>query len=102
MRKLKKLAEAKSLSVATYIKCALFEDEFSKNFKKLIERVSNIKNPQKFNVKMVFGLEWANISKGTKLALGKSFYKFVDAGKAPNVICLTKDSANTQWYEKIK
>lgn len=96
-------AEEKGLTVPIYIKgVVLSETEFNTKFDELKRRVKNIPAGTSFSIKAVFGIEWAGISKGVRLALGKAFFSYIDAGNEDRIeIIPEKDSANTQWY-KVK
>ncbi len=92
-------ANIEGVTVPLYIKNKVLDDtEFKKHFKELLTRVSRIKPNSDFNIKMVFATDWPNIEKGVRLALGRAFYNYVEAGKIANTIPTKKDSANVQWY----
>lgn len=94
-------AANEGLTIPLFIKNVVFSDtEFSKRFNELKRRVQDIPAKNKFSIKSVFGSEWFNISTGTRLTLGRAFYKQVGDGFISNVTVLDKDSANTQWYQK--
>ena len=80
----------------------LSEIEFQQHYSELINAVGTMRDDTKFNIKAVFGLQWASISKGTRLALGREFYKQVCNNNIPFVIATCKDSAHTQWYQKLE
>lgn len=92
-------ADELGLDLPMYIKQTVLGDsEFQKRLKELIEKTSNIPSGTRYNIKMVFGIEWLNIDKSVRLALGRSFNSQVKSGKISNAIEDKKDSANTQWY----
>lgn len=94
------LANSDGLNIALYIKNKVLGDtEFKKQFNELLQRVSRIKSNTEFNIKMVFATDWPNIDKGVRLALGRAFFNYIQAGKIPNVKAKPyKDIANVQWY----
>ena len=94
-------AANEGLTIPLFIKSVVLSyTEFSKRFNELKRRVQDVPANNKFSIKSVFGSEWFNISTGTRLALGRAFYKQVGNGSVSNVTILDKDSANTQWYQK--
>lgn len=94
-------ANKAGISVMLYAKGKVLSDgEFQKRFNELINAVGTMRNGTKFNIKAVFGLQWASISKGTRLGLGREFNKQVKAGTIPFVSETSKDAAHTQWYIK--
>ena len=94
-------AANEGLTVPLFIKSVILSDtEFGKRFDELKRRVRDVPVNNKFSIKSVFGSEWFNISTGTRLALGRAFYKQVGSSFISNVTILDKDSANTQWYRK--
>lgn len=103
MEFLSRKAEEKGVTVPIFIKGEVLSDtEFNVKFEELKKRVKHIPVGTDFSIKAVFGVEWGGISKGVRLALGKAFYAYIDAGNEPTIeIKPDKDSANTQWY-KIK
>ena len=89
------------ISIMQYAKGkVLAGGEFQKRYKELVDTVGTMRDETKFNIKAVFGLQWASISKGTRLALGREFYKQVSANAIPFVSATVKDAAHTQWYIK--
>ncbi|MCL1799471.1 MAG: single-stranded DNA-binding protein [Eggerthellaceae bacterium] len=89
------------ISIAQYAKDRILADgEFLNRYKELLDAVSTMRDETKFNIKAVFGLQWASIPKGLRLGLGREFYKQVAAGTVANVKPTVKDAANTQWYIK--
>lgn len=100
---LKKQAQKEGVTVQHYIKNKVLSDtDFKKYFEDLKTRVMRIKPGTQFNIKLVFGIDWSNIPKGVRLALGKAFFTYIKSSTASNIKILNKDSANTQWYEIIK
>lgn len=103
MKHLKKHAEEVGLTVPLYIKTKVLADtDFKKYFDELKARVIKIRPGTKFNIKLVFGIDWGNVPKGVRLALGKAFYTYVKSSAVSNIKILDKDSAHTQWYELIE
>jgi len=100
---LERLAQEEGVTVPFYIKSKVLEDtELQQWFQELLIRTGRIPKDTAFNIKAVFGTDWISISKGVRLALGRSFYNYVNAGKVPGVVPTEKDSANTQWYRKVE
>lgn len=94
-------ANKAGISVMLYAKGKILSDgEFQKHYNELLNAVGAMRNETKFNIKAVFGLQWASIPKGTRLALGREFFKQVTAGTIPFITPTVKDAANTQWYIK--
>lgn len=94
-------ATVEGLTIPLFIKSIVLSGtEFSKRFNELKKRVQDVPSNNKFSIKSTFGSEWFNVSNGTRLALGRAFYKQVANGTIPGVTLLDKDSANTQWYQK--
>nr|WP_172596768.1 single-stranded DNA-binding protein [Clostridium butyricum] len=97
----KKLANEAGLTIPQFLKHKALEDgEFSKRLSELKEKVARIPSGTKFSIKLVFGTDWLNISRGTKLSLGKNFYTQVTQNMITGVEVAEKDSSNTQFYIK--
>ncbi|MBP1920312.1 DUF1413 domain-containing protein [Youngiibacter multivorans] len=96
---LTKKADEEGLTLSLYIKSKVLDDtEFKNRFADLLKRVNGIPDGTKFNVKAVFGIEWAGIDKGVRLALGKAFYNYVVSGKLPKIEEIQGKIGSTQWY----
>lgn len=95
-------ADTDGISIAHYIRGKVLGDtDFKIKFIELLARVSRIKPGTLFNIKMVFATDWPNIDKGVRLALGRTFYNYVNTKKISGVeIVPEKDSAHVQWYVK--
>jgi len=91
------------MSVMLYSKGKLLSDgELLKRYNELLNAVGAMRNGTRFNIKAVFGTQWASIPKGTRIALGREFFKQASsvANQIPFVTPTVKDAANTQWYIK--
>lgn len=98
---LEKEASQEGLTVPLYVKgVALGDNEFSRSYKKLIQKVAQLSSGTRFTIKAVFGTEWT-MGKGVKLSLGKTFFQRVQDGTIPNVEVEGKDSSNVMWYKKL-
>lgn len=98
---IKKEADKHGLTVPLYIKSkVLKEDELSKSYEQLIDKVNALPSGVRFNIRALFGVEWTIISKGVKLNLGKIYFQKVQEGIINNVTAIGKDSSNVMWYEK--
>ena len=99
---LERFAQEEGVTISHFIKGKVLEDtEFQRWFHELLLRVGRIPKDTAFNIKAVFGTDWISISKGVRLALGRSFYNYVNAGKVPGIMPTEKDSASTQWYRRV-
>ncbi len=97
---LKKKADREGLTVSLYIRGKVLKnDAFNSAYKRLLEKVDKLPGGTKFNVKMLFGVEWT-METGVKLNLGRTYYNSVKNGIVTNVIAVGKDSANIMWYKK--
>ena len=95
------LANRSRLSIRQFVKGkVLCGGEFQTRYAELLDAVAAMRDGTKFNLKAIFGLNWITISKGTRLAMGKEFYKMVRGGGIPGVVSTHKDGARTQWYQK--
>jgi hypothetical protein len=98
---LEREANQEGLTVPLYVKgVALGDNEFSRSYKKLIQKVAQLPSGTRFTIKAVFGTDWT-MGKGVKLSLGKTFYQRVEDGTVPNVVAEGKDSSNVMWYMKL-
>ena len=98
---LEEAANKARISIMQYAKGKMLADgEFQKRYEELLDAVGTMRDETKFNIKAVFGLQWASITKGTRLALGREFYKQVSADAIPFISATVKDAAHTQWYIK--
>jgi hypothetical protein len=97
------IANGIGISVMQYAKGRILsEGEFQKRYNELLNAVGDMRSGTHFNIKAVFGLQWAAIPRGTRLALGKEFYKQVASMGVPHVSATCKDSSHTQWYQKVE
>jgi hypothetical protein len=98
---IQRLANIEKISILNFVKGKIFsESEFKIRYGELLDAVAAMRDGTKFNLKAIFGLQWAAISKGTRLSMGREFYKRVRAGGIPGVTPTFKDNAQTQWYQK--
>jgi hypothetical protein len=80
--KILKSAKNEGMSIAQYIKSMIIPNEFNEQYKKLIQKIINLKPNTIFTVKDLWEPdEWDKISRGVKLSLGKHFYKNVETKK---------------------
>jgi len=99
--KIEEEANDVGISIMQYAKGKILAGgEFQKRYNELLNAVIAMRDETKFNIKAVFGLQWASMPKGVRLALGREFYKQVTAGSVSFVEPTSKDAANTQWYIK--
>lgn len=96
----KKKADVMGLSVAHYVKSIILdEDEFTKYYKQLLEKVNALEPGTKFNIRDLFKDEWT-MGKGIKLNLGKTFYRQYKEGVISNVEEIGRDTSPIMWYIK--
>ena len=98
---LERQAKEHGFSIPRYIVSQLVPDnEFKKRYQELISRVNDLESGTIFNIREIFGVYWKDIPKGTKLALGRVFYKKVLEKDISDVEILDKNDTKIQWYEK--
>ena len=84
--KIIELAQKDGFSISQYIKSKIIPNEFNTKYKILIQEVSRLESNTIFTIKDILKEHgWDNISKGTKLSLGKHFYTNVNAENINNV-----------------
>jgi AAA+ superfamily predicted ATPase len=100
-------AEELNMTLTGYIRSILFDEEVEGNQKSIEEYIEILKKRiekfppnTKFTIKEVLGVDWREIKKGKKLALGRKFKKLVDEDKIDNVKFEKTQSNNTALYEK--
>lgn len=99
-KKLKTEADKNGLTVPLYIKSKVLpENDLTAYYEILLEKVKNIPSGTKFTIKALFGVEWT-MSRGIRLNLGKSYYKYVEKGNTDAKV-IGKDTSNIMWYEKL-
>ncbi|MDR1596282.1 MAG: single-stranded DNA-binding protein [Treponema sp.] len=84
--KILRLAQNEGMSIAQYIKSMVIPNEFNEQYKKLIQKIIDLKPNTVFTVKDLWEPdEWDKISRGVKLSLGKHFYKNVESKNIVNI-----------------
>lgn len=96
-------SKEKGITIPMLIKQEVLpKGEYDVVYQKLLDLINPIKSGTQFTIREVFGIEWKEISKGTRLSVGRGFFKSVTGGAITNVKALDyKDSTNTQVYVKI-
>ena len=95
-------AEKQGVPVLVYIRSRLLgtEDEFSTAYAETLRRVEGLPPGTKFNLKALFGTDWT-MSRKTKLMLGKTFYKQVNAGKIKLAKAKDEEHTTIMQYERL-
>lgn len=95
-------AEKQGVPVLVYIRSRLLgtEDEFSTAYAETLRRVEALKPGTEFDLKALFGTDWT-MSRKTKLMLGKTFYKQVNAGKIALAKAKDEEHRTIMQYERI-
>lgn len=95
-------AEKQGVPVLVYIRSRLLgtEDEFSTAYAETLRRVEALPPGTKFNLKALFGTDWT-MSRKTKLMLGKTFYKQVNAGKIKLAKAKDEEHTTIMQYERL-
>jgi hypothetical protein len=101
---LQKKAQQEETSIANYIKLQVLpRKEYDDAYNKMIELINTLEDGTEFSLRELFGPMWKNISKGTKLSLGRIFYNHVVKEKIQNVKALNStDSQKSQLYIKME
>lgn len=100
-QRMEKEAIKQGFTVPLYIKSlVLKDDDFTSSYKKLVDRVNQLKSGTRFTIKSLFGTEWT-MTKGIKLTLGKTYFYRVKDGTITNVKAEGKDTSNVMWYAKL-
>lgn len=90
------------MSIAQYIKSTLISNEFNKYYKELVQKIINLKPDTVFTVKDLWEPdEWAEISRGVKLSIGKHLYKNVDSKNIANVRIKGYGISGIMCYVKV-
>lgn len=99
-----KKAEEDGVTVPMFIKKSVLpRREYDEAFEKLLKRISHLKVGTEFSIREVFSTEWKEISKGTRLSLGRCFYQAIEKGLVTNVKSLDmKDATHSQMYVKME
>lgn len=95
-------AEKQGVPVLVYIRSRLLgtEDEFSTAYAETLRRVEALPPGTKFDLKALFGTDWT-MSRKTKLMLGKTFYKQVNAGKIKLAKAKDEEHTTIMQYERL-
>jgi len=100
--KISELAKTEGISISQYIKSKVIPNEFNEKYKELIQKVSNLKSNTVFTIKELWKKDdWEMISRGTKLSLGKHFYKNVYTKNIDNIIIKGYYISGIMRYKKI-
>ena len=76
------------------------KDAFAEAYAETLRRVEALPRGAKFTLKTIFGADWT-MSRGTKLTLGKTFYKQIDDGEITMAKPIGKDRTNIMQYVRI-
>ena len=99
-----KAAEEKGLTISQYVKrFPIGDDEFSRHYEFLLEKVNEQDPDVPFTVMSIFGKNWEKIDKGIRLSLGRNFFHLVKRslkgnGDLKNIHPAGKNIYNVQLY----
>lgn len=101
-RYLEKRAKEEGITIPMFIKqMVLPRREYDEAFEKLLKLVDELEEGVEFSIRELFSTEWKNISKGTRLSLGRCYFKSIEKGQVSNVFSLNKkDATHSQMYKK--
>lgn len=91
---------AKSLNIS--IEEYIYTNLLGKNFlvDRALELIEELPSGTRFNMKIIFGVEWYKWSNGPRMALGKKIKKESMLENSNFKADDTPDSSNTLWYTK--